>query len=327
LVNHIKKPIIMTPTNRREFIKKSALGMTALPFLDLSFPLFKAIDTDNDALSVNVFSKHLQFLNYYQAGEAAAEIGFAGLDLTVRPKGHVLPELVQTDLPKAIRDIKKAGSNCTMITTAIASVNNPLDVAIIKAAAKEKISFYRTDWFKYPENISMQDALLRSQEEIKKLSELNKEVGIVGCYQNHAGTLIGASFWEIEAVLKTANPDYFGTQYDIRHATVEGGYSWVNGFNLLQSQIKTIVLKDFKWVNINGKWKATDTPIGEGMVDFTSYFKLLKKHGLKPPVSLHLEYDLGGVEKGNQTITVDKKVVFDAMKKDLNAVQKLWREA
>lgn len=317
----------MTPTNRREFIKKSAIGMTALPFLDLSFPLFQAEESDTDTLSVNVFSKHLQFLDYYQAGEMAAEIGFAGLDLTVRPKGHVLPELVHTDLPKAIRDIKKSGSNCTMITTAIGSINNPLDVAIIKAAAKEKINFYRTDWFKYDAKSSMQNSILHYQDEIKNLSELNKEVGIVGCYQNHAGTTVGASFWEIEAILKTANPDYFGTQYDIRHATVEGGYSWQNGLQLLHSQIKTIVLKDFKWIKVNGKWEATDTPIGEGMVDFTSYFKLLKKYGLKPPVSLHLEYDLGGAEKGNQTITVDKKVVFDAMKRDLNAVQKLWREA
>ncbi|WP_366187252.1 TIM barrel protein [Flavobacterium ovatum] len=317
----------MTPTNRREFIKKSAIGMTAIPFIDFPFPLFQAAETDMDSLSVNVFSKHLQFLNYYQAGEAAAEIGFAGLDLTVRPKGHVDPLSVQTDLPKAIRDIKKAGSNCSMITTAISSVNNPLDVAIIKAAAIENIGFYRTDWFKYTENISMQNDLLLYQKEIKKLSELNKQFDIVGCYQNHAGTTVGASFWEIEAVLKTANPNYFGTQYDIRHATAEGGYSWVNGLQLLHSQIKTIVLKDFKWMKINGKWEATDTPIGEGMVDFTSYFKLLKKYGLKPPVSLHLEYDLGGAEKGNKTITVDKKVVFGAMKKDLNTVQKLWKEA
>ena len=30
---------------------------------------------------------------------------------------------------------------------------------------------------------------------------------------------------------------------------------------------------------------------------------------------------------GNTKITVDKKVVFNAMKKDLAAIQKLWKEA
>ena len=63
------------------------------------------------------------------------------------------------------------------------------------------------------------------------------------------------------------------------------------------------------------------------MVDFDKYFKLLKKYRLNPPVSLHLEYDLGGAEKGNRDITVDEKVVFRAMERDLNRVQNIWREA
>ncbi|WPR70185.1 TIM barrel protein [Flavobacterium sp. NG2] len=317
----------MSTTNRRDFIKKTALTTAAIPFLNFPFDAFSQSLTHEEGLSVNIFSKHLQFLDYYKAGEIAAELGFAGLDLTVRPKGHIEPESVTTDLPKAIRDIKRAGSNCSMITTSIESANNPLDTAIIEAAGKEKIKYYRTNWFKYTENGNMQNDLLHYQEEIKKLSELNQKHNIIGCYQNHAGRTIGASFWEIDTILKTANKDFFGTQYDIRHATVEGGYSWQNGLELLHSQIKTIVLKDTKWVKTNGVWDVQDTPIGEGMVDFKTYFKTLKKLQLKPTVSLHLEYDLGGAEKGNKKITVDPKVVFDAMKKDLNAVQKLWKEA
>ena len=91
--------------------------------------------------------------------------------------------------------------------------------------------------------------------------------------------------------------------------------------------MKTIVLKDFKWGKVNDKWKIVNVPIGEGMVDFNAYFKLLKSFGLKPPVSLHLEYPLGGAEKGHQEIKVDKKVVFDAMVKDLALVQEMWKEA
>ncbi|MGY8915088.1 MAG: sugar phosphate isomerase/epimerase, partial [Flavobacteriales bacterium] len=79
--------------------------------------------------------------------------------------------------------------------------------------------------------------------------------------------------------------------------------------------------------NVNGRWEAINVPIGEGMVDFKKYFKLLKHYHLKPPVSLHLEYDLGGAEKGDREISVDKKLVFDAMKRDLNKVQQLWKEA
>ena len=107
----------------------------------------------------------------------------------------------------------------------------------------------------------------------------------------------------------------------------EGGFSWGNGLKLLRSQIKVIVLKDFKWGKVNGKWEAINVTIGEGMFDFNKYFKLLKQYQLNPPVSLHLEYPLGGAEKGKSAISVDKKVVFDAMKKDLLAVQAIWTNA
>ena len=316
----------MELSSRRNFIKKTFLSASLIPFMNLPNQLWAANEPE-DRLSVHIFSKHLQFLDYGKTGEMAAEMGFSGVDLTVRPKGHVLPEFVKSDIPKAIDEIRKSGSSCEMITTQIESINNTEDVDILKTAAKLGVKYYRTNWFKYADEESMMETLEKYQKQVYELGKLNKELGLIGCYQNHAGTDIGASFWEVKKLLETVDPEYFGAQYDIRHAMVEGGLSWENGLRLLQSHIKTIVLKDFKWGKVNGQWKPINTPIGEGMVDFDRYFKLLKKYQLKPTVSLHLEYDLGGAEKGNRTISVDKKIVFDAMKKDLNAIQLLWGKA
>lgn len=315
-------------TTRRDFIKKTSILAGVLPFNSFTNTYGKSTANKGfQPLSINIFSKHLQFLNYQATGEMAAEMGFNGVDLTVRPKGHVLPENVKIGLPKSISEIEKGGSHCKMITTSIENVNRPLDVDIIETAAKAGIKYYRTGWFKYPKDKSMLDALEMYRNQIDALGNLNKENGIIGCYQNHSGKKVGASFWEIHKILETVHPDFFGAQYDIRHAIAEGGNSWENGLRLLHPKIKVIVLKDFKWGKVNGKWKLINVPIGEGMVDFDKYFKLLKKYELNPPVSLHLEYDLGGAEKGKSKITVDKKVVFDAMRKDLKAIQKLWKEA
>ena len=318
----------MASKKRRDFIKKTALAVGAVPFLSFPNELF-ALDSNllNEELSVHIFSKHLQFLDYKATGEMAAEMGFSGVDLTVRPKGHVLPELVKIDLPKAISEIKSGGSHCEMITTSIESANSPLDIDIIKTAAQQAVKYYRTNWFEYINGKSLEESIEIYKNQIKELSSLNAQHNIIGCYQNHAGVKVGASFWEIKAILESAETEFFGTQYDIRHAIAEGGHSWVNGLNLLQNHIKVIVLKDFKWGQVDGEWQPVNVPIGEGMVNFDKYFKLLKKYKLKPPVSLHLEYDLGGAEKGNSEINVDKKVVFDAMKSDLKAVQKLWKES
>ncbi len=311
---------------RRDFIKKAALAAGFVPFLGFQNKAWALEDVDG-VMDVHIFSKHLQFLDYTTVGEMAATMGFSGVDLTVRPEGHVSPQFVNTDLPKAIIAIMRGGSSCKMITTNIESVDNYLDVNILEAASKLSVKYYRTNWYKFNSGVPMPNDLFKYQKEIKALGDLNKKLGMIGCYQNHAGTGVGSSFWEVKEILDTVDPSYFGMQYDIRHAIVEGGYSWKNGLQLLQSQIKTIVLKDFKWARVNGRWKAVNTPIGEGMVDFKTYFRLLKIYKLRPPVSLHLEYPLGGAEHGQTSISVDKKVVFDAMTKDLRSIQRLWSEA
>ncbi|WP_439558602.1 hypothetical protein [Dyadobacter sp.] len=53
----------------------------------------------------------------------------------------------------------------------------------------------------------------------------------------------------------------------------------------------------------------------------------MKEHKVDVPICLHLEYPLGGADQGAFQITVDKKVVFDAMKRDLARAKQLWAEA
>ena len=313
-------------TTRREFLTKTACFTGALSLSSFSLPIFNH-EYETDSLDINLFSKHLQFLDYHETGAIAAEMGFNGIDLTVRPNGHVLPERVKTDLPLAVTAIKKSGINCNIITTAVESISNTVDIDVLQTAADCNIQHYRTNWFKYKEGLSMEESLLFYQGEVRKLGVLNMELGLIGSYQNVDGLAAGSSFWEVKKIIEKVNPIYFGSQYDIRHAMVEGGNSWENGFRLLKENIKIIVLKDYKWGKTNGKWETINVPIGEGMVNFDAYFKLLKRNQLKPPVSLHIEYDLGGAEQGKRKITVDKKIVFDAIKKDLNTVQKLWRNA
>ena len=52
---------------------------------------------------------------------------------------------------------------------------------------------------------------------------------------------------------------------------------------------------------------------------------LLKKYNIQVPVSLHMEYDLGGAEHGGKDIRIPKEEIFMKMKKDLNSIQALWK--
>ena len=316
----------MKPISRRSFTKKTALALSAIPFVSVA-ENFITPQKPYNKLNVNIFSKHLQFLNFKELGEKTVEMGFNGVDLTVRPNGHVLPEQVFDVLPKAVYDIKRSGANCIMMTTAVNSIDNQTDVNVLKAASENSIRYYRSNWFKYSKEKPMEACLMDYQKDIKNLSTFNKKLGLVGCYQNHAGTNVGSSIWEIKKILELANLESFGAQYDIRHAVVEGGLSWPNGIKLIKDNIKTIVLKDFKWGQINGVWKPVNVPIGEGMVDFISYFKLLKKYNINVPVSLHCEYDLGGAERGSKNPSLDKKEIYKSISKDLKTINTLWEMA
>jgi L-ribulose-5-phosphate 3-epimerase len=312
--------------SRRSFLKKSLITGSLFPLMYGNlFSIFH--NTPLDRLKIHIFSKHLQFLNYRDMAEAAAEMGFDGIDLTVRPNGHVLPERIESDLPKAVEAMRKVGLSPLLMTTSVQDADNTTDKQVLKTAVKLGIQYYRMNWFAYPEEKSIPESLQYFQQKVKDLSYLNNEIGLTGCYQNHAGNQVGSAVWELWELLREADKQYMGLQYDIRHAVVEGGLSWQNGLRLIQPQIKTLAIKDFMWEKKNGLWDTKNTPVGEGMVDFKTYFKLLKQYRISAPVTLHLEYSLGGAENGTTQISCDKKVVFEAMKKDLQKVHDLWQEA
>jgi len=299
----------------------------ALPFLPTGMMAAPATDAPKD-LEIHVFSKHLQFLDYKELGKMVKEMGFAGADLTVRPKGHVLPENIEKDLPKAVEGLKLAGLEPKMMTTAITDVQDPVNKTLLRAAAENGIKYYRLGWFKYPESGSIVEAAKGYNKKMQEIARQNEEVGIYGSYQNHSGAnYAGASLWEVQNILAKTSLPHVGCQFDIRHAVVEGGLSWKTSLRLIKERINTIVLKDFKWAQVDNQWKPVNTPMGEGMVDFNAYFKILKANNINVPVSLHLEYDLGGAEHGKKDISISRDKVYEAMIKDLKTARTLWEKA
>ena len=78
--------------------------------------------------------------------DAAARMGFAGVDLTVRPDGHVLPDRVSDDLPGAAEALKKAGLPPKLMTTVVGDAANPTDVRVLKPRRRWGFR-YRLKWY------------------------------------------------------------------------------------------------------------------------------------------------------------------------------------
>ena len=90
-----------------------------------------------------IFSKHMAQFDYTELGRHAKQAGFDGVDLTVRPKGHVLPENAAEDLPQAVEAIRSHGLSVPMITTNILNANEPEARPILSTAGRLKIPFWK----------------------------------------------------------------------------------------------------------------------------------------------------------------------------------------
>lgn len=239
--------------------------------------------------AIHVFSKPLQHYSFEETAALLAETGYGGIDLPVRPAGHVLPEKVADDLPRAIEAAKKAGLKVEMITTAITAVDKNAE-ALLRTAAKLGVKFYRLGNYSYDAKLGVYESLAKLKPALKDLAQLNASLGLHGAIQNHAGTRVGSAVWDLHELLRDIDPQWMGVQYDIRHGTTEGGQSWSLPIKLLKPWIRCTDVKDFKWEQSPGKAAIEGTPLGEGIVPLDAYFKLYREIGLGGPISVHLEY-------------------------------------
>jgi len=310
--------------SRRTFIRAAGLATVVLATKPASVLAAKQAAVKQP---ICVFSKHLQWLDYKDMAEVVAEIGFDGVDLSVRPGGHVLPEKVGDDLPRALEAVKAAGISMPMMTTKISEPDDPLTARVLETAQKCGVGFYRMGYLTYDDKKTVMQSLESLKPKMKKLAALNEQYNIHGAYQNHAGVRVGGPVWDLYHLLEGLNPRWIGSQYDVRHATAEGGKSWQVGMKLLSPFIRTTVIKDFRWEKKGGKWKDVHVPLGEGMVDFKQYFKLVKSLNIVGPISMHFEYPVYDKANKNLSQKERRRQTIEIMKKDLQKLRSMLKEA
>ena len=310
---------------RKDFISSSAMATAGLALPLSSFA--DVVTKPTEKMKICIFSKQLQWLDFNDMASAVAEMGFDGIDLTVRSNGHVLPERVGEDLPKAVEAANKSGIKILMISTDIQDAKSPQADTILKTASSLGIHYYRSGGLNYKKDLDMSDNLDQIKPKFISLAGLNKKYGLHSDYLNHSGEGFGASLWDLWITLRDLDPKYVGSQFDVKHASIDGPFSWPITFKLLHKYIKTLCIRDFRWDKRNDIWDIQPVPLGEGMVDFKKYFNVIKQFQISGPISLMCDYDLGGAENGQKKLTKPGNEVLQAMKKDLNSLKQFLTEA
>lgn len=239
------------------------------------------------------FSKHLPMLDWQSLAKAVKKLGLGGVDLTVRPGGHVLPERAAEDLPKAVAAIRGEGLAVPMITTGLTSGSDATAKPILLTAGKLAIPYFKPGYYKY-QFADVRKELEKFGQDFRSLIEVGKQSGVQCGFHNHEGYL-GAPLWDAATVIDQLDPKWAGYYFDVRHAVVEGGGAgWKIAFNLIAPRLKMIAVKDSYWEKTSKGWRQVNCPLGEGQVDWKAYCKLLRQANFHGPISLHLEYEIKG---------------------------------
>jgi sugar phosphate isomerase/epimerase len=284
----------MTGMQRRDFLRMTAAA-----------PLAAAAAPQRPSLVL--FSKHLPRLNYDELGRTVKQLGFDGVDLTVRPEGHVLPARAAEDLPRAAEAIRGHGLTLPMITTGLLSENDPAARPTLATAAKLGVPFYKLGYWRYRGGVEKTVAEVRRS--VEGLVAVGKEWGIAAGFHNHSGDYVGSPVWDIRSIVDGMDPRWIGYYFDPCHATAEGGSAgWRLAFEIAAPRLKMVAVKDFYWEKTGGRWRMKMCPLGEGMVDWAAFFKMLAAASFTGPISLHVEYD--------------PKDELDAMSRDLAFLRK-----
>jgi L-ribulose-5-phosphate 3-epimerase len=280
---------------RRDWMKtagQAALGASLTARADAVLRGQAAASAPVGVRSFCLFSKHLPELGWSELGLAVKDAGFDGIDLTVRPGGHVLPERASVDLPRAIDAIRSSGLAVPMITTELTSASTPVAKPLLQAAARSGVRYFKTGYWRYTASPDVRAQVATAGEALAGLAALAGECGIELGFHNHAA-YIGAALWDIAPALDRLDPRWAGYYFDPRHAVAEGGGgSWKAATRLVAPRLKMLAVKDCVWAKGTNGWRIDNCPLGEGLVDWAWVATALRDARFSGPISVHLEYEI-----------------------------------
>ena len=274
-------------TSRPSFTRRQLLATT------VAAPLAAADNETPGRPTLCLFTKHLPLTSYRELAGTLRSMGFPGADLTVRARGHVLPENVERDLPLAYEALSAEDVEVPLITTGLLSRKDPAARPTLYTAASLGVPFFKLGYHRYGDFEDLEGQLASVKADVESLAAIAGHAGITGGFHNHSGTYVGSALWDHWWILRDTDPQQIGFYFDPCHATIEGGSAgWEIGFHRLKDRLKMVACKDFYWEKQAQGWKARMCPLGQGMVNYPKFFELLAASGFSGPISLHVEYKI-----------------------------------
>ncbi len=273
---------------------------------------------------IAIFTKVFQSHNFAELSDAIATIGADGVEATIRSKGHVDPEQADTLIPQLVEALGKNKKRLLIAATGVTQADKSTE-KLLTVLRDNGVRHYRMGYYRYEKStssVSMLQQVRNAAAKAKDLSALNRELGVIGLYQNHYGKdYVGSLIWDLAILMEGIDRQDMAIALDLRHLRAEIAGSYPSAVNVIRPHLGSIFLKDTLREAAQGKSltesSPKDVPLGEGLVQKELFRDVLQS--IPPaPISLHVEYF------GQNTIPVSEiQPVVDAYRRDL-ATLRSW---
>lgn len=276
-----------------------------------------------------LFTKRLEHLSLEELATTVAGLGLDGVDLTVRGAGHNLPEAaagtaghvtpdrVQTDLPRAVEICRAHGLAVGWITTDITSAASPYAREVIATLSACGIRQFKLGYHHYDGFGHLRRQLDDMRRDLEGLEKLCQEYGIQAGVHVHAGYCLSAEAMQVERMVADFDPAAIGIYADLGHMGLEGAYGgWVQSLDLISERLIMLSLKNvglFPYTSEEDSgrrshvrpdqlevassasdavisWESKFVPLKEGITPYREAFQYLKQIGYSNYACFHTEY-------------------------------------
>ena len=139
-----------------------------------------------------LFTDNLADLTISQACQSAKAAGFDGIDLTLRPRGHVRPENAEIGLAEAKRVADATGVVIPMISTPVTDTTSAHAESIFAAAAHYGARLIKLGYWEYKPFGDIDAQIDQARESLRRIVALGRKYHVLPCVHCHSGPFLAS---------------------------------------------------------------------------------------------------------------------------------------
>ena len=247
---------------------------------------------------VCTYTEHFQSLPIPLVCKIFKRIGVEGLDLTVRPGGHIAPENAKDELPNAVKTARDHGLEIMMLTTGISTPDRNAE-EIFSTCQKLKIDRIKLGYFDVGEFGNLAKWLDDIRHQLDAIAKLAAQYEVLPCVHVHSGLTIPSNGFMLYNLIRDMPPDRIGAYLDSYHMTMTGGAGgWRQAIDLLTPWISLVALKNFRWEETDRdetgqqRWRTNYCRLEDGLAPIPEFASTIHQVGYRGFYTLHTEYRL-----------------------------------